>query len=223
MNAFRTMSTCVVLVTMGHAQGQHYRFEVDLVVTENTVIGSGLGGDLASLTVGTQGSYEFLVDAVPLGPNPDPANGTSLYRVLDVSFHSGTYDVGGAPGVYPSGDLDTARAMFVIDDSGPVMGRLTDTVLMGPLFDTDDFGEVGFAVGQQVSEPNIPNLLADSSLPSSLDLELATTTFFYIDHPENDFLQVRYAIESLRIIEVPAPVSAGVLAFAGLAAMRRRR
>lgn len=222
-SAFRL---CGVLLATGacHAHAQ-IRYEFDITVVENTAASLGVGGDLADLELGTSGEFYFLVHPASPMPNFNPNNSLSFFRVLDTGVHVGGVSSGAAPGVYPSA---LTRDFFnVLDDSVSNSGNdgpsMSDSLLFSPMFASPEIDGSGFHVTQRLFDGQAPTLLADSNFPLELDLGLATSRSFTLSSSLGDGAGVRFSIDGVRIVIVPAPASAALLACVGCVAFRRRR
>ncbi|RNC80678.1 MAG: hypothetical protein ED559_02405 [Phycisphaera sp.] len=220
------MRICVSIVLFSIASiasadtDQIIRYEVDLAVRANTV-SPQTSQELAALTVGTTATFTFdaIEDATVFPPD---SSTVQVYPVLDVSFQSGSINVGAQPGVYPSTVF--IQGAFVLDNANYVFGGLQDTVLVTPFLDHPDFGVTSLSLAQILDDGSNPTLIDGFDIPLSLDTSLLNTDdVFIINSTNGPSEQVRYEFVDLRIVQIPAPDTLAVLALGCLLARRRRR
>ncbi len=162
-----------------HAQDM-FMYEFEIEVVSNEVADNISVGDLASLEVGTVGMLKFVLENEP-GDYPDwNGDGLQVYNIHEITLDIGNISAQQSVGMYPT--TTAVQAMQLVND---YMVDYPDRIRMdflGGIFGLNH-PEIGLC-NIQVSEESLPNefpMLFDSTdLPTSANLNLATTRLMVI-------------------------------------------
>ncbi|RNC80676.1 MAG: hypothetical protein ED559_02395 [Phycisphaera sp.] len=184
------------------------QYTFDIEVLQNEIATNGIGGDLATLDIGTVGEISFLVNTDDTIFPPDDSS-TQFYQTLDVSIGIGAINSGAVPGAYPS---STFFDGIGVTNDGPNGSDFFD--FFGGLLRLDH-PEIGLAILtlSQRTSPDMPTLLSSTDLPLSLDTSLANNVDFIIESALGGGDRVVFEVVSFEATQVPAPSS---LVFVGL-------
>jgi len=204
---------------------EFYRYEIGIRVFDNLVASNGLGGDLATLKIGTEGVLTMDINpSADVFPSSFPD--VQTYQVLDVGVEIGGITSAGSSAAYPSTD-PTFGSLILANDNVINNGfTLSDSIGASFTFDHAEFGFSGMAMFQEfaVASDITPELLTSLDAPLAIDPSLLTngnfSIFSTLPGPHSN---VRFEYTSVEVTVIPAAPSASLLALSGLLAARRRR
>jgi len=202
---------------------EYYRYEFGIRVLSNTVASNAIGGELATLGIGTEGIIRFDVNPDASIYQSDASDNFQPYQVLDVGLQIGSITSGATPGLYPSGP-SFLQGIWVENDSLIGGGQFSDSIAMIPGFANPEVGFSAFGIAQRVPASQLSTLLSSIDLPLSIDTSLITTFVdFSITSPRDNVSRVSFDVYDVTITVIPTPASATIFALAALGAARRRR
>ncbi len=207
------------------SEPEFYRYEIGIRVIGNSVASNGVGGDLATLNVGTQGTLTMDVNPSPdVFPSGFPY--TQTYQVLDVGLDVGIVSTAGSPASYPS-THEVVNSLVLANDQVIHSGNtLSDSIGTSFAFDHPETGFSGLTMFQNfpVSSGLTPKLLTSLDAPLAIDPSLLTSSSFSVfstlPGPNS---AVRFEFTGVEVTVIPAAPSASLLALSGLLAARPRR
>ncbi|MCA9272203.1 MAG: hypothetical protein KDA31_04070 [Phycisphaerales bacterium] len=165
----------------GAASAQNtFVYNFELIVVENEILDNNVGGELATLTVGTTGHLRIVLEA-DMADYPGWNSAThGTYHIVELSFSAGGVTSEGDSSFYPTSSQFTA--MQITNDGWADFPTGIRQDFFGTSF---DFAHPEFAFSSliinEVSEPNvIPALFGSLDLPTSANLNLAQQKSFGI-------------------------------------------
>ncbi|MFI4892879.1 MAG: hypothetical protein ACIAQ0_05505 [Phycisphaerales bacterium JB058] len=208
----------------GSTQAELIRYDFTMVVRENLFDNNN--GPLAELQVGQIGQFSItLLDDKDLFADFSTET-AQAYSIEEVALQIGSITSAGDPDHVPStGFLDTFMLSNNARASSHPQAAISDG--MGAIINLDNpiLGFTVFSITQQTPFDSEPTIFSSLDLPREpFDLSLITSeNHFVIQDPADGFQRVNFRFTNVEVTVIPTPMSAGLFALTGLAAMRRRR
>jgi hypothetical protein len=223
---YLTLTAIVPAAAFGQGSQEIYRYEFGIQVFENEIADNGIGGELATLSVGTAG-----VLTMDVNPDdnvfPSDLEYVQVYQILDLGISVGGVTSGATPGVYPSANGLTDS--FIVENDHLVSQgtQLSDSIGTVPAFEHPEMGLSLFAIVQRITSfAGFPPDMIDSiDAPLAIDTSFLTSVIdfsIYTQLPGPNS-RVKFNVTGVQVTVIPAPASIALLGISGIAIARRRR
>jgi len=173
---------------------RRFTYDIKLVVTENTIMSNGVGGQLATLALGTLGELRIVIDgdrASYLGWNTETI---VAHDILEISITAGSFSTDGRGTTYPTTSPFMALQFANNDWTSTTDQIRTDALQSLLVLNSPEVGFSSLELRQDSDPGQTPQLFTSLMLPTLPNILEATSRIVVLESSINPDYGVTFLI-----------------------------